>query len=189
MLNIDVGGAKHERTIKGLWKIMDINPKADYIYNINSGKKIKLADNSVDNIYLSMTLEHVKPSLQLFFLSELKRILKSNGLIRIIVPDSKIGIDWYLNNPKKLKQKGLPSKPDFYPDTNMGRLLAWFFTEDRKKTSGHKMGYDIETLTWLLKKTGFKNIKQMKYNDCSQIFNGKDYERYRGFSLYVEVTK
>jgi len=189
VLNIDVGGMKHERTIKGLWKIMDINSKSDYIYNINSGKKIKLKDDSVDNIYTSMTLEHVKPSLQLFFLSELKRILKSSGLIRIIVPDSEVGIKWYLSEPKKLRQKGNPSKPDFYPDTKMGRLLAWFFTEDREKLSGHKMGFDMETLNWLLDKAGFKNIKRLKYNECSPIFKGKDYKRYMEYSIYVESNK
>jgi len=189
MLNIDIGGAKHIRVMNGLWKIMDINKKADYVYDINSGKKIKLKDNLVDNIYTSMTLEHIKPSLQLFFLSELKRILKPNGLIRIIVPDGLIAINWYLNEPKKLRQKGNPSKPDFYPDTKMGRLLAWFFTEDRKNSSGHKMSFDMETLNWLLNKVGFKNIKRLKYNECSPIFKGKDYERYMEYSIYVELNK
>lgn len=189
MLNIDLGGAKHRRDINGFWKIMDIQKGSEYIYNINSGKKIKLKDNSVDNYYLSMVLEHVDPSLTVFLLNELYRTLKPRGLIRIIVPDAKIGIYYYLNNPKKLKQKGNPSKPKHFPDTNLSRLFAWFYTNDRKDKSGHSNAFDIETLNWYLNKANYKNIKQMKYNDCSQIFINKDYERYRDFSLYVEATK
>ena len=189
MLNIDLGGAKHKRTINGLWKIMDINPKADYVYNINSKKPIPLKDNSVDNYYVSMTMEHIFPSLQLFVLSELKRTLKPGGLIRIIVPDSEIGIKWYLKEPKKLKQKGLPSKTWFLSWDEYRKIIGVIFTEDRKKTSGHKNMFYMETMKWLLSKAGFKNIKRLEYNKCSPIFNGKDYERYRDYSIYVEVTK
>jgi len=189
MLNIDVGGAKHRRDINGLWKIMDIQKGSDYIYNINSGKKIKLKDNFVDNYYLSMVLEHVIPSLTLFFLKELYRTLKSSGLMRIIVPDARIGIDWYLNNPKKIKQKGNPSKPDYFPNTSLSNLFAWFYTNDRKEKSGHSNAFDEETLNWYLKKAGFKDIRKMAYNKCSEIFKGKDYDRYKDYSIYVEVTK
>lgn len=189
MLNIDLGGAKHKRDLNGKWKIMDINPKSDYIYNINSGKSIPLKNDSVDNWYMSMTLEHVFPSITLFILNELNRTLKKDGKVRIIVPDSEIAINWYLNNPKKLNQKCLPSKPSFYPDTKAGRFLAWFFTEDRKNTSGHKNLFDKETIKWFLNKSDFKNIKLMNYNKCSKIFENKDYERYRFYSIYVEANK
>lgn len=189
MLNIDLGGWKHKRTMGGLWKIMDINKKADYIYNINSGKPFPFKNNSVDNYYTSMTVEHIFPSKVVFVLNELRRTLKRSGLIRIIVPDSEIGIKWYLNEPKKLRRKKLPSRPLFYPETNMARLLAWFFTEDRKRTSGHKNMFDMETMKWLLNKAGFKNIIRLNYNKCSQIFKGKDYKVYETYSIYVEATK
>lgn len=188
MLNIDLGGYKHKRKL-GIWNIMDINKKADYIYNINSGKPIKLKKNTVDNWYMSMTLEHVKPSLQRFVLSELKRTLKPNGLVRIVVPDGRIAVQWYLNEPDKIRQKKLPARPEFFPNTDMGRLFAWFYTEDRDKRSGHKMAYDTETLKWLLSKVGFRNIKILEYDKCSSIFKGKDYKQYRNYSIYVEVTK
>jgi len=189
MLNIDIGGAKHERTMKGLWKIMDIRKGSDYIYDINSGLTIPLQDNSVDNWYMSMTIEHIIPSLTIFVLQELRRTLKPKGLIRVIVPNGMTAIKWFIKDRKKLRQKGNPSKPAFFPDTDMSRLFSWFYTPDRGKKSGHKNAFDEETLLWYMKKAGFRKIKLMKYNQCSEIFKGKDYERYKDYSLYVEAKK
>lgn len=189
MLNIDIGGAKHERTIKGLWKIMDIRPGSDYIYDINSGNRIPLPNDSVDNWYMSMTLEHILPSLTVFVLQELRRTLKDGGLIRVIVPNGMTAIKWFLKDRKKLHQKGLPSKPAHFPNTDMARLFAWFYTDDRGKKSGHSNAFDEETLLWYMTKAGFRKTKFMSYDQCSEIFKGKDYERYKDYSLYVEGKK
>jgi len=189
MINIDIGGKKHERTIKGLWKIMDIQAGSDYIYDINSGKSIPLPNDSVDNWYMSMTLEHIIPTLTVFVLNELYRTLKSGGKIRIIVPDALVAIKWFINDRKKLRQKGLPSKPAHFPSTDMSRLFAWFCTDDRGKKSGHSNAFDKETLNWYMRKAGFRKVKFMSYNKCSDIFKGKDYERYKNYSLYVEAKK
>jgi len=188
MLNIDLGGQKHKRTL-GIWKIMDINPKADFIYDINSKKEISLESESVNNFYASMVLEHVYPSILPFLLSELKRTLKKNGILRIVVPDGEKAIKWFLKNPELLKQSGLPSKPSWYPPTKAGYLLSWFFTEDKKTSSGHKNLFDDETMKYLLEKQKFNVIKKLCFNKCSPIFNGKDYKRYKNYSLYYEVKK
>jgi len=189
MINIDLGGMKHSRIINGKWRVMDIRKGSDYLYNINSGKSIPLKDNSVDNYFLSMTLEHVEPSLTVFVLKEMRRTLKQGGLIRIIVPDASIAINWFVNDKEKLKQHGNPSKPDFYPDTYGSRLFSWFYTPDRGKMSGHKNLFDKETINWYIVKSGFNNIRFMEYGKHSPIFKGKDYKRYMEYSIYVEATK
>lgn len=191
MLNVDVGGVGSEDGVKG-WKTLDIRHSADYIYNFNTGKPFPFKDGDVDNFYCSHTLEHVKPYLTQFVVNEFHRCLRRKGLIRIVVPDMELAIRWYLAKPKKLKTKGYPSKPDFYPETRMSRLLSWFYTENPKKkkiTDGHYMGFDWELLEQYLRTAGFCGIGRFAYGKYSGIFKGKDKKRYKDYSIYAEARK
>ena len=191
-MNIDLGGQKHKLTLGGKWLIMDIHPNADIVHDV--GKKIKfpLKDNSVSNYYSSMTIEHFPPSHLPFIFNEMYRTLRPKGIIRIVVPDFEIGMEWYINTPKKLKQKGVPHKPPYYPPTRLGALMAWGFTDDKirnnVKFNGHKMMFDTQTLHHYLKSAGFVNARKMKYNGCSKPFYNKDLPRYKDYSLYMEVS-
>lgn len=60
-------------------------------------KRFPWKDNSVDVIYSSHTLEHFSKKEGLFFLTECRRVLKENGVLRIIVPDFRILVARYLN--------------------------------------------------------------------------------------------
>ncbi len=189
MLNIDVGGMKSRDPVEG-WKILDILRSADYVYDLNSGKRFPFENGEVDYFYCSHTLEHVKPRRVQFVVNEFHRCLKRNGLIRIVVPDAEQAINWYLNNPGILKtKKGFPSKPKFYPETRMGRLLSWFYTEDRKVADGHSMGFDWELLCYYFHAAGFRRMDRFAYGNNSKIFNGKDKQRYRVSSIFAEMLK
>lgn len=189
MLNIDMGGVGAKDGVEG-WKIADIRKGAHYIYNLNVGRPFPFKSGEVDNFYCSHTLEHVKPHLVQFVMNEFHRCLKKDGLIRIVVPDVAVAIKWYLTYPKALWTKGLPSKPDFYPDTKMGRLMSWVCTYDsNKKTDGHNMGFDWELLKHYIHKAGFREINQSAYKKYSKVFKGKDKERYQNFSIYAEAQK
>jgi len=189
MLNIDVGGQKHRRDMAGRWKTVDISTTSDYIHNLNEEEPLPFKDNSVDNIYTSDTLEHVEPVQITFVLQEFYRILKPGGKCRIVVPDSAYAIKQYINNPKELSHKKYCAKPLFMPATPMGYLTAWFHTNKRGLGTGHKLGFDEELMRAFIARTEFKDVISMEYNKCSKIFKGKDYERYAGWSLYIEVTK
>ena len=106
-MNINIGGTKKWNAVapeyRKLWKIMDIAGKPFIHYNINSNEPFPLKDNSINNYFSSMTLEHVEPQILPFFLSELHRTLKPKGKIRIIVPDVKKAIQSYMLNINKSK--------------------------------------------------------------------------------------
>ena len=189
MLNIDMGGQKHRRDIAGEWKILDISPKADYVHNLNKERPLPFKDDSVDNIYTSNTLEHLEPINLTSVLKEFYRVLKPGGKCRIVVPNVAHAIDLYINNKQDLSHKKYCSKPEFIPATAMGYLTAWFHTNKKGLGTGHKIGFDEELLRAFIARTEFKDVTNMKYNKCSKIFRGKDYERYAGWSLYFEITK
>lgn len=183
MLNIDIGGQKHKRTIDGKWKVLDVRDGADYKHNLNSGKPIPLESDSVDNIYCSHTIEHLDIDHITYVLKDLCRILKPKGKMRIIVPDLDVAIDLY--NKKKLMDRKYCYKPKDIPAVPMGYLTAWFSTPG----FGHKIGFNEELLVEYLKRTKFKNIKRLSYNNCSKVFKDKDYDIYEGWCLYIEVEK
>jgi len=105
-------------------------------------------------------------------------------LIRIVVPDFSIGIQWYLKNPNKLFDKSSPGHPPFSPETALGRLIAWAITPGQ-----HRSAFDFDTIKWYLTKAKFINLKQMSFNKCNAVFDGKDKPRYASYSLYVEAQK
>lgn len=190
-MNINIGGCKgfkkFSEEIQKLWHTMDAHPNADVVYNLNSGKRIALPDNSVNNYYCSHTLEHVTPKNLPMVLKELHRTLKSKGKLRIVVPDIKDGIRRYLANEKGVGFH--PHKPADYPPTSLGYLMAWINTHNTKHGNGHEMAFDIETLKYYLCQAKFNKMKILSYNKCSPIFSGKDFGKYAGWSIYVEVTK
>lgn len=188
-MNIDIGGQKHRRDLKGLWKIVDSSSNADFVFNLNKSRPLPFKDNSVDNIYTSHTLEHIDPVNLTFVFRDFCRVLKPNGKCRVVVPDCRHAIKLYLKNPKELSNKKYCSKLESMPSTAMGFLTAWFHTNKRGLGTGHKLGFDDELLRAFIARSKFKAIQKMSYNKCSPIFNKKDYERYASFSLYYELTK
>src|SRR5688572_966604 len=58
-------------------------------------------DSSVDIAFSEMCLEHVRPQQAWLFLEECHRILKPNGLIRIVIPDFEMS--WRLKDPDWLR--------------------------------------------------------------------------------------
>ena len=186
MILIDIGGEKNKDKL-GTWKTIDIRTSADYVLDLNNFTKFPI--DNVDAYYTSHTLEHLSARAIKRVLAECYRTLKRGGRIRAVVPDIDVGIGWYLSNPNKLTSKEAPTKPNEYPDTALGYLMSWFYTPDKVLTGGHKMAFNFKLLAFYLMGAGFVNIKKMFYNECSKIFTGKDIERYKEFSLYVEATK
>jgi len=186
MILLDIGGEKNRRDLNK-WKSMDVRSTAEYRIDLNTFKYFPV--KGVDAYYISQTLEHFTPDRIEKILSECYRTLKPGGKIRIVVPDIQTGIKWYLAGSEKLFDKKAPTKPENYPDTSLGYLISWFITPDKEKVNGHKTAFDWETLFYYLLGAGFETVIKKKYNECSEEFIGKDIERYKDFSLYVEAKK
>ncbi len=192
MLKINIGGAKGFKkfspTIRKEWKILDLSGAADFRYDLNSMKRMPIEDDSVDCYYGSHVMEHVAPVALPHLFKEIHRTLKPRGIIRIVVPDIVAGIKAYLNKEKWIFSSSAPTVDPDFPPTILGRLLSWFYTEG-KSGHGHKMAFDWETLVYYVSQAGFREIKKLSYEVCSPIFVGKDFPRYKGWSLYLEARK
>lgn len=107
-------------------------------------KRFPWSTNSVDCIYCSHTLEHFSKSEGQRFLKECCRVLKLNGIIRILVPDLKVFVDDYI--------AGQIAAEDFiekigccYGDKRLSAFISF----------PHKCMYDGEALLRVVKNADF----------------------------------
>ncbi|WP_258552238.1 methyltransferase domain-containing protein [Helicobacter canis] len=69
------------------WVNIDFSPIDKRVKKVNLLRTLPFADESFDVAYSSHFLEHLTPQKALQILKEIKRILKPNGIIRIVVPN------------------------------------------------------------------------------------------------------
>jgi len=141
------------------------------------------ADNSVDIIYSSHTIEYFDREEVKNLLLEWNRVLKSHGILRLAVPD--------FESMAKLYFSGMWSLDNF-----LGPLYGKIKSGDT--IIYHKTVYDYISLKNLLENIGFKNVRYWDwrqvdhgiYDDCSQAYLPKmDKENGTLISLNLECEK
>jgi SAM-dependent methyltransferase len=140
------------------------------LYFADLTKGIPFVDETLEIAYCSHLLEHLTKKNGAYFLKECHRVLKKEGLLRLVVPDLDKAFDMYRNGKSQ------------------EMLDLFFYTSDDPDFSAHKYGYNFAMLDRLLAGTGFTNIKMMSYQNgaCPDI---KFLDVYPEYSLYVECRK
>tara|TARA_Y100000991_G_scaffold211615_2_gene194440 strand:- start:3260 stop:3988 length:729 start_codon:yes stop_codon:yes gene_type:complete len=188
-------------------------PNNIIVHNLKKG--IPYENNSIDAVYHSHLLEHLDRSNVRNFLKEVFRVLKPNGIQRIVVPDLYILCKSYVDNYEhcNLKNEINEKHDDFISaileqsvrkeaygsskQKKIMRILENFILGDaRKRGETHQWMYDKVNLSYLLREIGFKNIKVQTFSK-SDISNWKNYRldldnedrEYKSGSLYLEARK
>ena len=156
--------------------------KKNNIQFADATKSIPLKSSSVDCIYTSHMVEHLSQEGAKSFLREVKRVLKSDGVIRIAVPDLRIAIDDYLksNDADAFMRHIYVQAPEI---KTLKQKIKLFVSGYRH----HQWMYDGNSLTKLLLEMGFKNV-EVCTNGKTNISNPEVldlYEREKQ-SVYVE---
>ena len=81
-LNIGCGNCFHPG-----WENIDLRPCSPHVKRVDIRKGIPYPGESFDAVYSSHLLEHLSPDQTRSLLNEMKRVLKKEGIIRIVVPD------------------------------------------------------------------------------------------------------
>ena len=156
-------------------------------YDLTNG--IPASDNSLEVVYHSHMLEHLTNNEGIEFLRECSRVLQPGAIMRLLVPDLESfskkyveGDDFFFDAYRK---EALDNDSNLYPTRGaifMGML----------HNHGHKMGYDFETLQYVLKQTGFTNVKKTMFQE-SQLTDIQEIEPYAPLraaeSLCIECIK
>ena len=126
---------------------LDWNEKI-YLHDLT--KKLPWTDASIDTVYSSHTLEHFSKEEGRRFLSECHRVLRKNGIIRIVVPDLRHDVMKYIEG--KTLADDVVEK--------LGVLYGGSSNTFKKKQSPffqfpHKCMYDNPRLIEILNEIGF----------------------------------
>ena len=139
-----------------------------FIHNLTT--KFPWKKETVDIIYSSHTLEHFDKEQGKLFLSECYRVLKKNGIIRIVVPDLKCFVEHYLKG-EILAEYFIENLYVLYEepgDTLLKKKLAPWFRYP------HKCMYDTSSLIRIMSNLGFTSYSRQPFE--SEIPNIKNIE-------------
>ena len=181
----------------------------------NLGRGIPFEADSIDVVYHSHFLEHLDRDVAKEFLLEVRRVLKPNGIQRIVVPDLEQACIDYLAHISQCKNDPAEvGKHEAYIavlieqsvrreafGTSQQKPLRRFFEnillgDARRRGETHQWMYDRINLSELLLSLGYLSPQVQKYNASSiPDWNrfGLDLDEqgneYKPGSLYVEVKK
>lgn len=141
-------------------------------------KRLPFDDNSIDYVYSSHFLEHISREDALAVIAEVRRVLKPEGLVRLVLPDLQYGARKYLD----AVQASVPD-PDAAP-----AFLQWLQLSRPKVRDPHLWMYDVPSLSKILTGNGFKNpvacsYRQGRFPDC-EVLDVRPTD-----SLHVEAEK
>jgi len=169
-LNIACGSRYHKD-----WINIDFYSDSKNVRGLNILDGLPFEDQSIDAIYSSHFLEHLKVEEAKFVLKESHRILKPLGVIRIVVPDLENVCREYLKNLEKVGQ-----------DEESKKKYDWIVVEllDQmtRDVSRGKMGKMFDdTITrndtflseYILHRTGDDLLSDSKKNQKKKITIGK----------------
>jgi SAM-dependent methyltransferase len=180
-------------------------------------KGIPAENDSIDVVYHSHVLEHIDREAVPSFLKEIHRVLKVNGVLRIVVPDMEFLCRRYIENISRID-----ADPDCRELNKHGTFIAKIIEQSvRREASGtsnqpyfrrkfenlilgdarargetHQWMYDRISLAHLLRTNGFEDVKTCAYDE-SRIKNWNEWgldmrpcgQEYTANSLYIECVK
>ncbi|MEH2402640.1 class I SAM-dependent methyltransferase [Nostoc sp.] len=115
----------------------------------------KYHDSSVEEIFSSHFLEHLPLKKAVYLLKECKRILSSEGKLRIVVPDLVFHAKYYLETVS-LAEKVAHDRFLFE--------VAGAYLVDSRKGQNHYYIYDYWSLRDLLLEIGFTKVDRLNFN-------------------------
>ena len=158
---------------------------SDNVFIHNLCRKLPWADNSVDVIYSSHTLEHLSKEEGLNLLRECYRVLNPNGTIRIVVPDLKCIVDSY-QQEKIAADEVLDSLKVGYSSRRDGFWKQKFAPFIR---SPHKCMYDDRALLRIMSEIGFEVASKNAFESDIEDINTIEKEGRTKEAVIVEGIK
>jgi predicted SAM-dependent methyltransferase len=121
-------------------------------------------DQSVRYIYTSHLLEHLSPQGGERLLQECYRVMKSGGILRVVVPDLMLYAQHYIDAITSGASK-CEDIPSFSATENFLEIVGVHFGNTVSFRCPHRWMYDACSLARYLAKVGFVKIEQKAYRE------------------------
>jgi predicted SAM-dependent methyltransferase len=154
---LHVGSAN--RRLEG-WINLDVHP-AELCCNL--ARPLPFADRSIELVYSSHTFEHLAfPDEAYHLLTELRRVVKPGGVVRLVMPDFEALARAYVDGDTDVL---VALAGGVAPAPWAEQLLAYSGApvRTRDRWYDHKFGYDFTSLSAMLTRVGFTSVKRCAY--------------------------
>jgi predicted SAM-dependent methyltransferase len=128
-LNVGCGNKFHKA-----WFNVDMTSNSVDVIATNLLKGIPFPDNHFDVVYHSQVLEHIPKEKAQDFIKECYRVLKNDGIIRVVVPDLENIVDEYKKNLKENLEN-----PQMLSEANYDWILIEMFDQTVRNYAGGHM--------------------------------------------------
>jgi len=174
---LNIGCGKNVGLGEDWLNIDGFNPKADLL--CDAARKLPFADNRFEGVFSEHVFEHFTPGQAKTFLGECQRILKPDGVIRIIVPDGELYVKQFHADRKWMIESRW----------NRFRTPMEVMNEVFRQGYEHQYTYDYETLALHLQDAGYADIRResLKAGAIPELLIEQDWRDFE--SLYVEARK
>ena len=156
------------------WTSFDVvaGPGVDIVGDCK--KLTQFADNSIETIYASHVVEHIRRVETVPMLKDWHRVLVPGGTVMVSVPDLNILAQIFVKDALHGKDKLA--------------VMHMMFGGQVDDYDYHYGGYDLELMTWMLRDAGFQNIVRVP---SFRLFNDTSEADFYGikFSLNVKAWK
>jgi predicted SAM-dependent methyltransferase len=150
----------------------------------------------VDIIYSSHMLEHIRRDQAAFILRECHRVIKPDGIVRLVVPDLEVLVRAYLDRDRAILHSKLPTVGDAFIEglgfTEATDNPAPFITRVMRRAmgmdGGHRWLYDAESLLHLLREAGFQSARRVPFGEGASA-EAASMDTRSAFHLHVEAAK
>jgi len=169
-LHIGSGG-----TVLAGWLNVDLEPTPGKVAYFDAAAVYPFADNTFDYVFSEHLFEHLNLDQQMIMLSEVLRVLKPTGRVRIATPNLDAILNIRNNSSKLVSDYINWSAETFYPQylAKLGSEVKneIFVINNYFYSWGHQFIHNPRTLQLLLEKSGYKKIQQVEiYKSDSAVF-------------------
>jgi len=184
--NLSVNIACGDTAIEG-WVNLDLMSHKLVSLRYDCRRPLFLRDETVLRIRCEHFLEHLDYRLEApDFLKSCYRCLKKNGVLRIVVPDT----ERFLRAYQSCEKNAWGALNWDLNDLPEGFYTAMDIINHIFRQSGeHMYAYDFQTLSLLLKRAGFSNIRKTEFHLSCDPHLTRDSWPNSPHSLYVEAVK
>jgi predicted SAM-dependent methyltransferase len=164
---------------------------AAYFMEMDISARLPVADDTVDWVYAEHLIEHVTMKVGIAWLTEVRRVMRPGGLLRVTTPDLRIYAQSYVNGDgffgkhRRRVNRALSGVAPAMPARGAFMFNQIFYVY------GHRWIYDLEELQYALTSAGFAEdgIQVRAYRqgarqdiaDLDQVLRNDE-------SIYVEAT-
>lgn len=127
---------------------------------MNAGEPFPLPDASIDYVFSEHLFEHLTYPQAVNMLSECHRVLKPHGVIRIATPNLQFLLDLYQHPERPINKRFIEWSAGGGAGGGVFPASSVYIISKYHTAWGHKIIYDAETLTILLRENGFDDVCQ-----------------------------